>query len=236
LGTTVDDPRARSLRVSGLYALFYLEEPLLHSWCGLASFVALQVHRALAGPTFGYRTMMGKANLAIYDGIVPALLRRRDGAPIAGRMAAPFRILAEADRVVETDLARGLALSDQAVVELSRVEQTEVAQPIFASLTRWQRRAIRELFVFRLGLDSAAPVIRFPYRDPADVEQRLRFTREHVVPAWVEARATRAEWIRADLDRLRRMAQLSAEDLPARVPWSGKGGARPATGRRSSPS
>lgn len=217
LGVTHDDPTPRALRISGLYALLYLEDPLLHAWCGLASFVALQVHRALAGPTFGYRTMMAKANLDIYQAIVPSYLRLRDGAPIAGRMARPFVWIVEADRMARTDLPRALRASRDAVAELSRIEQTDVAQPVFATLTLWQRRTMRELFLFRLGLDSAAPVVRFPYKNPADLEQRLAFAREHVLPAWEAAQRDRAEWLRADCNRLRQMAGLHEGDLPVRL-------------------
>lgn len=214
LGVTRDDPPRRSLRIAGIYGLLYLEEPLLHAWCGLAAFVALQVHRALAGPTFGYRGMMAQANLEIYKAILPSFLRLRDGAPIAGPMARPFIWIVQADRLARTDLLHAQRVSREAVAELSRIEQTDVAQPIFATLSPWQRRAMRELFLFRLGLDSAAPVVRFPFRNPADLEQRLVFTRDYVLPAWDAAQAERAEWLRADCNRLRQLAGLHEGDLP----------------------
>jgi hypothetical protein len=216
LGSTRDEACARSLRIAGIYALLYLEEPFLASWCGLAAFVALQVHRALCGPTFGYRAMMGEANVAIYRAIVPGFLRLRDGVPVPGALGVPFAWLVEADTVTRTDAVRGRQLVEAAAAEISRLEQIEVAQPIFAKLSYLQRKAMRELFLFRLGFDSAAPVIRFPFPNPADLDQRLRFTREHVLPAWNAAERDSAEWLRADCDRLRRLAGVGEGDLPRR--------------------
>jgi hypothetical protein len=162
--------------------------------------------------------MMAEANVAIYRAIVPSFLRLRDGLPPEGRMAEPFRWLAQADEAICDEPIRARSLVREAVAEISRVEQTEVAQPIFSTLSWWQRRGMRELFLFRLGFDSAAPVVRFPYRNPADLRQRMRFTRELVLPAWDGAQAGRMEWLRADCNRLRQLAELREGDLPATAP------------------
>ena len=62
LGNTANDPTPRSKRIASIYAGCHLDEPLLGSWFGLASYVARHVHYALASPTGPWRTMMVDGN------------------------------------------------------------------------------------------------------------------------------------------------------------------------------
>jgi hypothetical protein len=200
------DPPARALRISGLYASLFLESSFVCSWCGLAAFVALHVHRVLLGPTLGYRDVMTEGNLQIYRTILPSWLERRAGRTPGGALGPAFERLARAEALLVDDPVAAEAEAEAALLELCVVEQRTVTQPILAPLGRIRKRALAEVFLFRLGLDSAAEIVAFPGDDPARLESRLAWTRNQVLPAWERARAERMEWIRADLDRIRRKA------------------------------
>lgn len=203
----------RALRISGLYALVFLESSFAGSWCGLASFVALHVHRVLSGPSLGFGDAIAEGNVNIYRAIMPAWLDRRVGRPVEGPLAPSFAALARAEALLASDPVGADVGAERALEEMCVIEQRVVTQPVFESMSTWRRRRLRGAFLFRLGLDTAAPIVRFPGDDPTSLEQRLAWTRHGVLPAWERARVERLEWIRADLDRIRRKAGLNGDAL-----------------------
>lgn len=219
------DPAPRALRIAALYAAFYLEEPFLFRWGGIAAFVALHIHRALHLPVVSVgggvlseevHAVLGEANLAIYERLVPDWLRFRDRVAVRGVMAAGFDDLRRADLDVATDPVGADAAVLRGVITLSRIEQREVVQPLLDRLAPEVQRGLAPFYLFRLGLDSGAPLRRFTGNNPADFEQRWAWTERDVLPwCWREL-DTRAEEVRADADRLRRRAGVRA--LPARLP------------------
>ena len=222
------DPRPRSRRICGLYAMFYLEEPVLFGWCGLASFVSRQISRALDDTslfTFPFDGFFAEGNLRIYESFVPDLLRFRDGRPIpeGSPLYAGFARLEQARDA--SDTASTVVLAGEALALFSDVEQMVIMQPDYDRLHWMKRRFLGPVCHFRLGWDSASPVIRFPGRDPGDSVQRKRWVNECVLPAWRDAQVNRPEWIRADCDQNRREARLALGMLPPILPT-----------RRSSPS
>jgi hypothetical protein len=87
LGEFRDRPPERALRIAGIYAAIYLEDPFLFRWFGLAAFVARQVNAVLLGtartmPEF--YTMLAEGNLKIYRTITAGALAYRDGVVISG--------------------------------------------------------------------------------------------------------------------------------------------------------
>lgn len=227
LGDTLDAPVPRSLRIAGLYAAFFLEEPLLFRWGGIACFVAWHIHKALRSPDLGVddaifgvgvHEVLADANLAIYRNVVPAWLRFRAGVPVKGPMGEGFSRLRAADERLLRDPEAARVEMEVATCAFCRVEQEEVVQPRLAALSRFMQARLAPLYQFRLGWDSAAPIIRFHGDNPADFEQRWAWTNDEVLPryhAWLQAHA---EEHRADCDRLRRHAGVRLEHLPPRRP------------------
>ena len=221
LGPYADDPTPRSRRICALYAMFYLEDPLLFGWCGLASFAARQIFHALEDTsllTSPFDAFFAAGNLHIYEAFVPDLLRFRDGRPVPERspLHAGFLRLARARDA--TDSATLDALAWEALALLSEAEQMVIVQPDYDRLHWIKRRLLGPVFHFRLGWDSAAPVIRFHGTDPGDKVQRRRWLTEGVLPAWREAQTNRPEWIRADCNLNRRDARLTLAALPPILP------------------
>lgn len=226
LGDTAADPVARALRISALYATFFLEEPFLFRWGGIAAFVSYHIHAALQTPTItlsgvlspDVHEALAAANGAIYDRLMPDWLRFREGLPVHQGMGPGFDELRRADLLVRTDPVAADAHVYAAVEAISRVEQADVVQPLLDELAPAVQRALAPFYLFRLGLDSAAPTRRFPGTNPVDLDQRWRWTCEDVLPwAWFQHQS-RARELRADADRLRRMAGIRLVDLPPRPP------------------
>ncbi len=71
------------------------------------------------------------------------------------------------------------------------------------------------LLRFRLGWDTASPVIDFDGTDPREAAQRLHWANDEVLPRWQREHLERPERLRADLERVRRWAGVRPEDLPA---------------------
>lgn len=226
LGDTVDRPAARARRIGGLYAAFFLEDPLLHSWFGLASFVARQVAWALQ-PGTPLDDALADGNLRIYRALVPNLLRFRDGLPAQDGLEPGFAELRAAGELAQVDLPAAFARAAKGLRKLTEEEQGRIAQGVFAELTDLEAAALRRVFLFRMGWDSAAPVVKFDGDDPRDPAQRLFWLRTEILPKWEEARLHRMEWLRADADRHRRDVGIRLADLPPR--------AVPAPGRRVFP-
>lgn len=227
LGDTLDDPVPRSLRIAGLYAAFFLEEPFGFRWGGIACFVAWHIHKALQTPDLdvddaifgvGVHEVLGEANVAIYRNVVPAWLRFRAGEPVPGPMGEGFVRLRAADERLLHDPAAALAEMEEATCAFCRVEQEEVVQPLLARLPRSVQGRLAPLYQFRLGWDTAAPVIRFHGDNPADFAQRWAWTNEEVLPRYHAWLRSHAEEHRADCDRLRRRAGVRLDHLPARRP------------------
>ncbi len=212
-----EDPAPRARRISGVYAALYLEDPLLHQWCGLASFVARHVGMGLETGLGPLQEHFAETNLAIYEDITPAFLRFRDGVPVPGKLATGFGHLAEADEVALTDLDRAEALAAQALWDLSLVEQRDMCQPGYDRMGWMGRRALAPFVLFRFGYDSAAPIVKFDGDRPGDLEERLRWMQDEVMPAWRAWHRTNSEFIRADLDRIRREGEVRLDMLPRRL-------------------
>lgn len=211
-----DLPAARARRISGLYASFFLEDPLLHSWCGLAAFVARNVARALEQDT-PYNELLAEGNLRIYEVFLPNLLRFRDGVPATSGLEPGFSRLREAGRLARTDLEAARRAAAEGLDLLTVVEQGEILGDLFASIPAWQRPLLRPFFFFRMGWDTAAPVIAFDGTDPTDAAQRIAWLRAEILPRWEAVRRSHMEWLRADCDRNRRDAGLRLAMLPERL-------------------
>jgi hypothetical protein len=216
------DENARARRVGALYACFFLEDSLLYSWCGLASFVCREIHWALEDDSIFTRPIdrfLADGNLAIYESFMPALLRFRDGAPQAdGDPLAPaFDTLARARDTLNPRRRRELAWD--ALVAMSEVEQAHVVQRYYDGLSPWKRRYIGRFYHFRMGWDTAAPSLRFPGKDPADLAQRRRWMLDIILPKWRRAVDERFEELRRDCDENRRQAQVRASRLPPIRPF-----------------
>jgi hypothetical protein len=212
----MDDPPARAQRIAALYASLYLEDPLLQSWAGLASFVAHQVANALRVGSPADEAL-ARGNLLIYLSMMPPLLEFRAGGTVEGPMAPGFALLRDADGLARTDLAAATANVARAVEQFSLVEQRDVAAELYTSMSAAMGAALAHVYVFRLGWDSAAEVLRFHGDDIRDEAQRVAWATDAVLPAWERARRVRAEWLRADCDRNRRAAGVRLEDLPPRA-------------------
>jgi hypothetical protein len=247
IGDVVDDPAARSRRIGALYACFFLEDSLLYAWSGLASFVCREIYWALEDDSFVTRPFDGflaAGNLAIYRSFMPGLLRFRDGGPQpeGDPLAPAFDLLARARDSASP--ARRRELAWDALVALSEVEQARVIQPLYDELPRWKRRYLGLFFHFRMGWDTAAPSLRFPGKDPANLVERRRWMHETILPKWRDALDERVEALRRDCDENRRDAEVRASRLPPIRPFlpvvppfptePAVGGT--ATGPRSSPS
>lgn len=212
-----DRPAERALRISGLYAAIWMEDPFLFRWAGLACWVSVQVHRALAGPNLGLGASLAYANRRIWASIAPDLLCFRDGGEPDGALGPGFRALRHAESLLVTDPLGAEREARAALLLHADIEQRRVVQPVYATMSETERRTLAPIFAFRLGLDTAAPILRFPGEDPTDVEARMAWVRQDILPAWNHATATRHEALRSDADRLRRRAGVRIETLPARL-------------------
>lgn len=210
------DHAARALRISGLYATLWLEDPFLFRWAGLACWVAVQVHRALSGPSLGLGESLAYANRRIWESIGPELLRFRAGEPPQGALGPGFLALRHAESLLVSEPLRAEREARAALLLHADIEQRKVVQPVYDTLSRTEREALAPLFVFRLGLDTAAPILRYPGDDPTDLDARLGWVRGEVLPRWNEASTRNFESLRADADRLRRRAEVRIETLPPR--------------------
>lgn len=208
------DPAPRARRISAIYASLYLEDPLLYQWCGLASFVARHVSMGLETNLGPLQEHFARTNLAIYSDIVPTILRFRDGLPITGKLAVGFRRLREADEVAVDDLPRAEALAAEALWDLSLVEQTDICQPGYDQMGWMGQRALAPFVLFRFGYDSASPIVKFDGDRPSNLNERLKWMEEEVMPSWQRWHRANAETIRADLDRIRREGGVRLDMLP----------------------
>jgi hypothetical protein len=206
LGELLDKPEPRALKIAGIYAALYLEDPLVFIWHGLACFVARQVNLALAAPSLGFDGFMGDGNLKIYTSMVGATLSFRRGEKVEGPLEGAFKKLKKARELVERDLMGAEALVEEAIGEQSVVEQRDILQPDYAQLPDIKEKILKQVFCFRLGYDSAAPVLLFNGKSPANLKQRLDWTSSVILPAWKKWRKESAEWVRADVNRVRREA------------------------------
>jgi hypothetical protein len=220
LGEFRDRPPERALRIAGIYAAIYLEDPFLFRWFGLAAFVARQVNAVLLGtartmPEF--YTMLAEGNLKIYRTITAGALAYRDGVVISGDLESGYRKLGEGDRLARTDPAAADVLVQQALLELSEVEQAVIVQPLYDGLSLELRHFMAQVYVFRLGYDTAQPVLKFPGTDPGDLAQRRRWMTSEILPAFRRWQTESPEWLRSDCERLRRHVGVRAELLPPRA-------------------
>lgn len=219
LGDVADKPVPRSLRIAGLYAAFYLEDPFLHRWFGLACFVSRQVHYILDLDdhdlgNLGLPEMLAKGNLAIYSTIVPAALRFRRRERLSGSLAPGFDLLQEADILAGTDGKAAEVKVQQSLLALCDVEQRQIVQPHYNGLPRLTRSLLAHFFSFRLGYDSAGKVLLFDGTDPGDPDQRCNWMIKTILPAFDTWYHQDPEFLRADCDRLRRAAGVTLADLP----------------------
>lgn len=214
LAPHLHDPAPRARRIAAIYASLYLEDPLLHQWCGLAAFVARHVSMGLETGLGPLQAHFAEGNLAIYRDIVPAFLRFRDRAPVPGKLGPGFALLNEADEVALDDLPRAEALAQEALWLLSCVEQTDICQPVYDRMGWWGQRLLSPFVLFRFGYDTAAPVVKFDGDRPSDLSDRLLWMEREVMPAWRRYHGLNSEHIRADLDRIRRDGDVRVEHLP----------------------
>jgi hypothetical protein len=211
-----DQPDPRALRISGLYASLYLEDPFLYNWFGLACFVSRQIHEVLALGGFGLGEMLANGNLAIYQTMMPAALRLRDGQPVPGPLGPAMAQLQGAEALLLEQPNQAQAQADQAVITLCDIEQRQIVQPYYNQLPPIKRALLARVFAFRLGYDSAAPMLDFVGDDPANVEQRVTWMNNTILPVWKKWLGRDAEWVRADVDRVRRFAGVRLEQLVPR--------------------
>ncbi|MFN7146582.1 MAG: DUF2515 family protein [Myxococcota bacterium] len=209
------DPGERARRIAGIYACFYLDDPLIHSWAGIAAFVSLQLHRFLDNADYA---PFAQGNRDVYASIVPNLLRFRDGVAVEAHLAIPFARLAAADVVARNALDAAFDLVARGVDELSVIEQRDVVQASYAAIRTPVALLFSRVHVFRLGWDTASPVLRFRGHDVRDAGARLAWMRADILPTWEKARREQAEWLRADVERVRRFSGVRVDDLPPRWP------------------
>lgn len=221
LGDTIERPVLRSRRIAGLYAALYLEDPLLHQWGGLAAFVARHIHLAMESAEGLYEGFVAQGNLDIYRATMPAFLRFRRAETEPGALRVGFGMLHRADRIAARDPAFARRIAHRGLSLLTETEQREIVQPAYDRLGGLQARLLAPLLRFRLGWDTACPVIDFDGNDPRQASQRLHWANDEVLPRWQREHQERPERLRADLERVRRWAGVRMEDLPA------GGGGRP---------
>lgn len=211
------DPAPRAMRIAAIYAALYLEEPLLHQWCGLAAFVARHISMGLETNLGPLQRHFAQVNLGIYSDIVPAFLRFRDGQPVPGRLGPGFELCRQADLLARTDLAAAERAAAEALWLFAVIEQTDMCQPAYEEMGFIGRRLLRPFVLFRFGYDSAAPILKFDGRSPANLKERLTWVKSVVTPAWERFRHTNEGQIRADLDRIRRDGGVRLSMLPERL-------------------
>ncbi len=220
LGEFRDRPPERALRIAGIYATIYLEDPFLFRWFGLAAFVARQVNVVLRGTALTmpeFYSMLAEGNLTIYRTMTAGALAFRDGQVIGGDLESGYRKLMESDALARTDLEGADVLVQQALLELCEVEQAVIVQPLYEGLSMNLRHFMAQVYVFRLGFDTAQPVLKFPGTDPGELEQRRRWMTNEILPAFQRWQSASPEWLRADCERLRRHVGVRTELLPART-------------------
>lgn len=199
----INDPERRARRIYATYARFYLEDPFIFAWFGLAAFVGSQIHNVLnTSATRPLHAMMADGNLRIYHSMAPAALAFRRGWLPEGSLARPFGLLLEADRALLTDPARATCLQAAAIRKISTIEQRDIVQPAYERLPPQLLPVVRKTFSFRLGYDSTAPVLSFKGTNPADPGERLRFTLNDILPEFDRRIRQDPEWVRADIARL----------------------------------
>ena len=221
LGNTANDPTPRSKRIASIYAGCHLDEPLLGSWFGLASYVARHVHYALASPTGPWRTMMGDGNYKIYMGIVPSWLLYRAGRPVSGPLSTAFNQTQRADAAMRRRPMdpNASALAEEALLTMCDVEQRVILQPTYDVLNPILRPPLDVLFSFRLGLAPSSPVLAWDtaYGHPWNAADRCRWMNAVVLPAWQVAQAQQGHVVRAEVDRTRRWGEFTLDALNAAV-------------------
>lgn len=211
------DPTRRAQRIYGIYAALYLEEPLLHAWCGLASFVGRKVYRILEVGTAGvFDGFLAEGNMAIYRNLVPELLCFRAGDARQSRLSSALAQLRLADQVANADLTQAERLADAALVRISEVEQRDIVQPVYDRVPEEKQLVLATQFAFRMGADTAGPVVRFTGNNPANVDERMQFVYDDVLPHWRAWTKREPERVRADVTRLWREAGTPRlPELPA---------------------
>ncbi len=207
-------PVQRARRIAGLFAALYVEEPLLHQWCGLACFVARHIHDAMTTPEPLYFQFMAEGNRRIYEAMMPAFLRFRDRRPDPGPMATAFQTLRSADQAALANLRLGEELALTGMRQLAEHEQGVVIQPAYDRLPGLPAHILAPLMRFNLGWDSAAPEIGFDGDDPREAAQRIAWATTEVLPAWQAERAAHGPRLRQHADRVRRWAGVRMEELP----------------------
>lgn len=212
-----DEPVARARRIAGIYATLYLEDPMLHQWCGLASFVARQVYMGLESQLGPLQDNFARGNLSIYMDVVPAFLRFRDGVPVRGPLEGGFNCLRRADQLARRDLNAAERQAELGLIALSSVEQRVVCQPIYDDMGDVASRLLAPFVLFRVGWDTASPVLRFDGDDPGEASQRMAWVLSTVLPCWNTWHRTWPERIRADMDRIRREGGFRADQMPRRL-------------------
>lgn len=226
ISDVLHDPPVRALRVAGIYAALFLEEPFLFVWGGVACFVAAYLHHVLVltetraeDAVIGedVNRLIGDIGLDIYRNILPDYLRFRDGVGVTGRLGEAFAQMRAADEALGASTDAGFEQMRGALVALCRVEQEEIAQPHFASLPLGVQRRLEPFYLFRLGADSAAPVLRFTGENPCNFAERWAWTEQRVLPAYLHVWRTNGQGLRAEADRLRRMSGVKLGDLPPRL-------------------
>jgi hypothetical protein len=222
LGDSLDLPVLRARRIAGLYAALYLEDPLLHQWGGLAAFVARHIHLAMESAEGLYEGFVSQGNLDIYRATMPAFLRFRRRNDETGPLRRGFGLLLRADGIAARDPAFARRIAHRGLSLLTETEQREIVQPAYDRLGPIQARLLAPLLRFRLGWDTACPVIDFDGSDPRQAEQRLHWANDEVLPRWQREFTERPERLRADLERVRRWAGVRMGELPAV-----NGGSRP---------
>ena len=214
LGSVSKDPVPRALRISGIYASFYLRDPFLFRWFGLACFVSKQIHRMLTANRLHMDEllhlqlmgMLADGNLEIYSTIVPASLRFLEGAPIVGGLEPGFDLLSRANTLALQDEVAAETLVQRALESLCQVEQRDIVQPYYTRLPNFTRMLMSRFYSFRMGYDSEGKVMRFRGTDPANPDQRCQWMEKEILPAFNRWRRESPEQLRADCDRLRRDA------------------------------
>ena len=217
LAPHANDPAPRAMRIAAIYASLYLEEPLLHQWCGLAAFVARHISMGLEMGLGPLQRHFADGNLAIYSHIVPAFLQFRDGQPVSGRLGPGFELSRQADILARNDLAAAERVAAEALWHFAVIEQTDMCQPAYDAMGFVGRQFLRPFVLFRFGYDSAAPILKFDGRIPANLAQRLTWVKRVVSPAWEGFRRANDVQIRADLDRIRRDGGVRLSMLPERI-------------------
>ncbi len=207
LGPSSRNAAERSRRIYGVYAALYLEEPLLHAWCGLASFVGRKVHRVLEVGTAGlFDGFLAEGNMAIYRNLVPELLCFRAGNARQSRLSVALEQLRRADTTAATNQVEARALADDALGRISEIEQCDVVQPVYDRVPEEKQLVLAKQFAFRLGADTAGPVLKFTGKNPANAGERMAFVRGTVLPHWQAWTTREPERVRADVTRLWREA------------------------------